>query len=161
MYWNEKIDIIKKKYSNSEFSVPYIKRKDILRKIETEFIRRNEDYYLPNNFNERFCKWWDNLNVINEEKLSIDLEKIINQIIEPEQKNWIACEFSNHILIYKITLNSAIDLISFGLTWVKKYHIIDCKYNYLIGLNFEKEKTEIKYCGDEKRIEEIKNKLQQ
>ena len=156
MHWNEKIDLIKKKYSADEFSVPHVNRKEILRKIETKFIKRDTDYYDLNKFNERFCNWYSSLTSEGSIQIDLELEKVLNPIFTPNKKNWIACEFSNQILIYKSSLLPTMDLISIGQTWSDTYHIIDSKFDFLVSFKFDNDKIEIKFSDDNKRIKKIK-----
>jgi hypothetical protein len=156
MHWNEKIDLIKKKYSADEFSVPHVNRKEILRKIETKFIKRDTDYYDLNKFNERFCNWYSSLTSEGSIQIDLELEKVLNPIFTPNKKNWIACEFSNQILIYKSSLLPTMDLISIGQRWSDTYHIIDSKFDFLVSFKFDNNKIEIKFSGDNKKIKKIK-----
>ena len=69
MLWEEKIDLLKKHYPDSEFSVPHVDRKRILRQIEAKFIRRDPAYYDLNNMTDPFSKWWDNISAAQEETI--------------------------------------------------------------------------------------------
>jgi len=153
MHWNEKIDLIKKKYSKDEFSVPHVKRKEILRKIESKFIKRTQSYYDLNNYNERFANWWEYLNsskeIITKDKLAFILKKFI----DTNQQCWVACDFSNQILIYKSMLVPAIDLISLGCSLTDTFHIIELKYEFLLGLKIEEDKIIVKYVEYQKSTE--------
>ena len=75
MQWNEKINLLKKKYTQDDFSVPNVNRKAILRKIETKFVKRDDEYYHPNNLNERFSNWWEYLDSSEVELTNINFEK--------------------------------------------------------------------------------------
>ena len=150
MFWNEKIDLIKKKYSNEDFSVPHVNRKEILRKIESKFIKRNEDYYDLNNSKKRFTNWWDNLKSNKETLIEGELKSNLEQFINTNQKYWFVCEFSNQILVYKSKLSPIINLISIGHSKTNTFHIIEPKYDFFLGLRIEKDKITIRYVVDQK-----------
>ena len=153
MHWNEKIDLIKRRYSDDEFSVPHVKRKEVLRKIESKFIKRSKEYYDLNSKNIRFSDWWEYLDSTKELVIQLEVKDLLKQIIKPNQKYWIACEFPDQVLIYKSNLPAAIDLVSNGLAWTKTFHIIEQKYEFLLGLKLEEDKTTIKQVGNYKEFE--------
>ena len=146
MHWNEKINLIKKRYSEDEFSVPHINRKEILRKIETKFISKSADYYELNNNNERFSNWWDNIKVMNETSLEIrnDLRSCLDELIDPINAYWIAAEFADGVMIYKANKDTAINLMLIGRTLTNTFHLIQLKYEYLISFRIEDSMIEIK-----------------
>ena len=146
MYWNEKIDSIKKRYTDSQFSVPHLNRKEIFRKIETKFIRRSADYYELNNSNNPFSNWWKNIKSSEEESIEIKNELIteLNKLIDPDDTFWVVAEFTDGVMIYKANKNATLDLIITGRTWTNTFHLIQSKYDYLISFRIEDSKIEIK-----------------
>ncbi|NOQ71385.1 MAG: hypothetical protein GQ574_05265 [Crocinitomix sp.] len=147
MLWNEKIDLIKNNFSNTEFSTPTVKRKAILKKIETHFIRRPKAYYCLNNFNRPFNNWWEHLKSSETIISGNDFKTYLESSLEPESLYWIACEFSDQILVYKSKLEPILDLIASGQTWTKTFHIIELKYVQMISLKVEKENLRIKHTN--------------
>jgi hypothetical protein len=150
MHWNEKIDLIKRHYSEEEFSVPHVDRKAILKKIESKFITRTPDYYDLNNHNTSFCTWWDHLNATSIQTLEIkpDLRTILNTLIHPNQHYWFACEFIDGVLIYKAKKESIIELISIGQTWTKTFHLIALKYDSLLSVKLDMTQLALKTNGN-------------
>ena len=146
MHWNEKINLIKKRYSEDEFSVPHINRKEILRKIETKFISKSADYYELNNNNERFSNWWDNIKITDQNSLEtqMDLEVSLDKLIGQNDTFWLAAEFADGIMIYKAKKDAALHLISIGRTWTNTFHLIQLKYEFLISFGIGDSKIEIK-----------------
>ena len=144
MNWNEKIDLIKKNYPDSEFSVPHINRKQILRNIESKFIKRQSDYYHPNNLNERFTNWYDNIDVEETTIAKEEIGKLVSRQILPNQKIWLGCEFTNEILVYKSSCKPTIELLTIGLTWANTYHLIGSKYEYIVAIRIYNEKIRVK-----------------
>lgn len=145
MHWNEKIDLIKKRYSDNDFSVPHLDRKGILRKIETKFISRAADYYDLNNSNVRFSNWWENISSTNEKSLEIKLLlDELNKSIDKNDRFWIAGEFSQGVMIYKVNKDAAIELISIGKTWTDTFHLVHLKFEYMISIQFESELIKIR-----------------
>jgi hypothetical protein len=146
MNWNEKIDLIKSEFSTEEFLVPHLERKRILRNIETKFIRRDKNYYDLNNFNERFINWWDSLKFKRNEKLKIDLVDLINTKIRDDQWVWFCCEHRSIIYIYKAKKSALLSLIYIAPIYTKIFHIIELKFEYLMGIKLLGKEIEIKYC---------------
>ena len=136
MLWNEKVDQIKKRYSELEFSVPHVDRKSILRKIETKFINRPVDYYDLNNANERFSNWWENIKSSNEESIDIkvDLRKKLNHLTNDNETFWVVAEFSNGVMVYRANKESSIELITIGQTWTNTFHLVQLKYKFMISI---------------------------
>ncbi|MEM6378852.1 MAG: hypothetical protein AAF705_11580 [Bacteroidota bacterium] len=161
MHWNEKIDLLKKEFSDEDFSVPLVERKSILRKIENQFISRSEGYYNLNNANPRFCYWWNHIKSPIEANINSDLQSFLKSAINSGEQFWIACELSDGIVIYKARLDAILDLISTGQTWTRIFHIIQLKYRFLISIRIDKVEIEIKASGDRKFKEKLKWVLRQ
>ena len=156
MHWNEKIDLLKQKFSDEDFSVPHVDRKSILRKIESQFISRSEDYYDINNFNPRFCHWWDHIESPIETTIDLDFQSFLKSAIDSEDQIWIACEFSNRIMIYKARLDAILALISIGQTWTQIFHVIQLKYHFLLSFKIDGIEIKIKASGDREFEEKLK-----
>jgi len=150
MYWNEKIELVKQRYSDKEFSVPNVNRKRILREIEVQFISRSADYYQSNSFNTRFANWWDNIKQNDQKVLTSkqDLTACLSELINPNDTFWIAAEFVDGIMIYKTKKDAALYLMSIGRTWVNTYHMIHLKFKYLISFRIEASTIEVKRSGE-------------
>lgn len=147
MNWNEKIDWIKRSYQDEDFSVPHIGRKGILRKIENQFIMRGKDYYDLNIYLSPFIAWWDHLKKPTEFRVTNDIGILLNKITCPYKDYWLACDFTNQILIYKSKRSAALDLLTIGQTWSTTYYLIELKYEFLIGMRIEQEEILVRYCG--------------
>lgn len=162
MHWNEKINLVKEKYSQQEFSVPQVDRKSILRKIESSFIKRPKTYYDLNHTKLRFSNWWEHVG--SEQELSIGraYQHVLHQVLSEQERYWVAFEFEHgEVLLYKATLSPILYLSSVGKTWTRIIHIIGMKYDYMISLNMvSAQETVLKVFGSTKAIEEeITNKL--
>jgi len=147
MNFNEKIDLLKKRFSSDDFSVPQRNRKKILREIESNFITLPKDYYELNNTNNRFSNWWDNTNGSIIEIESSEIKTQLIEILSVNEKHWIACEFSNLILIYKASVHPIFELINYTKNNSNQFHIIQLKYKYMISLIIKDNKTMIKKCN--------------
>lgn len=157
MFWEEKINLAKKNFSPTKFKVPHVKRKEILKKIETKFIKRPENYYDANNaFYNRFSNWWENLKSPFEKNFSGTFEGLLDTLLEKNQHYWVAFEFKDHILIYKATPEVILFLSSIAQTWTKTFHVIDLKYNFLIGIKLLDSGYHIKAIGDNLLLTKIK-----
>ncbi|WP_426432291.1 hypothetical protein ACPX19_06780 [Winogradskyella sp. HB-48] len=147
MNFNEKIDLFKKRFSSNDFSVPQRNRKKILREVESNFITLPKDYYELNNTNNRFSNWWDNTNGSINEIKSSEIKTQLIEILNVNEVHWIACEFSNHILIYKASVHSIFELINYTKNNSNQFHIVQLKYEYMISLIVQDNKTIIKKCN--------------
>ena len=156
MHWNEKIDLLKKEFSDEDFSVPHVDRKSILRKIESRFISRPEDYYDLNNSAPRFSNWWDHIKYPLEMTINLDLPSFLKSSIGSEEHFWVACEFEDRISIYKARLNAILDLISIGQTWTQIFHVIQLKYHFLLSFRMDQVEIKIKASGDREFEESLK-----
>lgn len=158
MHWNEKIDLIKKNHSHEEFSVPHVDRKDVLRKIETKLIGRSKDYYDLNNFNERFCNWWDDIKTTTQATIdrNSDFKIFLDSLIDPTESFWIAGEFPDGIMIYKARKSAILSLFSIGLIQTNSFHLIQLKYDYLVSFRIENAKISMKANGNERLDQKIK-----
>ncbi|MEM7659435.1 MAG: hypothetical protein AAF399_25175, partial [Bacteroidota bacterium] len=146
MYWNEKINLIKKNYSKEDFSVPMVDRKSILRKIENQFITRPEDYYFSNEFRGRFSNWWANLK--DGSTLTIPYDKMVWGKLETfvfDQKDfWVAVAFIGHTKIYRAKKSPTLALMNIGRTWADSYHLIDLKFKSMTSIKFEQHQVMIR-----------------
>lgn len=156
MYWNEKIDLIKKKYPHKDFSTPHVDRKEILKKIETKFIGRSKDYYDLNNFNNRFCNWWTEIKETTFVGSESEIQSLLNFAFDKKEQFWIACEFTDGIMIYKSKLEPALHLISIGQSWTDTFHVIQLKYDFIISIRFSNGELCMKSSGNNEFIERIK-----
>ncbi|MGB3849681.1 MAG: hypothetical protein WA958_06900 [Tunicatimonas sp.] len=156
MHWNEKIDLLKKEFSDEDFSVPHVDRKRILRKIESQFISRPEYYYDLNNSNPGFSHWWDHIKYPVEMTINLNWQSFLTSAIDLEDQSWIACEFPDRIMIYKARLNAILYLISTGQTWTQNFHVIQLKYQFLLSVRIDKVEFKIKASGDEEFEERLK-----
>ncbi len=150
MHWNEKIELLKQRFDTTQFSVPVRDRKQILRKIESKFIDRPENYHSSNPFNDRFCNWWmhftSGLNFTLDQNESIPA--FLTNHLDAGEWFWIAAEFPDGILIYKSKLQPLIELITIGQTWTHTFHIIHLKFDFLVSLQMEGECIKIKSTKD-------------
>ncbi len=153
MHWNEKIDVMKKTFSDEEFSVPHIDRKRILIEIENKFIARSYDYYSLNNHSITFGEWWDNIDKPIEINTRLQYSEILDILILPNEDVWIAAEFHHgYILIYKAKLKALKYLIDIGRTWASKFHLIGVKYDCMFSLNITNNITQIKIADDNQTL---------
>lgn len=159
MNWEEKIDLLKKKYPAGTFSVPHVDRKEILWNIETKFISRPEDYYHSNDFNARFCNWWAHIKSPLDLAVDFDYQALLHFILDPDEFFWIACEFPGSILIYKAKLGAILYLIANGQTWSNTFHIVHPKYEYLVSLRLEEARTRIRTAGSKAFEEKLKRAI--
>ena len=136
MNWEEKIDILKKDFSPTDFRDPFTDCLDILKKIESKFI-------IKNNYN--FNNWSDNLK--NKVLLRIvTLETSYQEIkcLDIKTNFWAVIINDNtptaRHLIYDCKINSLEVLLSFTLG---DFCIIDKKYKWLTYFKVDRVKNEV------------------
>lgn len=146
MQWIEKIDVIKKTFSNDEFSIPMVDRKSILRQIENQFIARPKNYYFSNDFQGTFCDWWANLRLNKTSIIPQDKKTwtTLDAMIENQRSFWFAVEFTGHIEVYKARKPAIMALMNIGRTWCNTFHIIDLRYKKMKSIKFDKTELIIK-----------------
>lgn len=158
MLWNEKIDLIKKRYAATQFLVPHVNRKQIFRKIETEFIKRPASYYELNNQTTVFSNWWKSI-TCEEIRVKTDvLEKFISDVLENDFV-WLMAEFPSEVLLYKSTLKPLLDLIVIGQTWTRTFHVVHLKYQYMISFHLELGYVVIKLSGKQLHCDRLNEHL--
>ena len=145
MYWEEKIENIKRRFSQAEFRVPFTEWPDILKKIEAKFVYRN-------NSTNHFANWGDNLkdqvpiHTISEAALSSEMEKL-----NPFQNYWLVILTSNNPtarhLVYDCKPKSLNAVLSIA---PGHFFIVHKKLEWLTYFQVDKGKKEIKVskCGD-------------
>lgn len=159
MQWNEKIDLIKKRYSAEEFSVPHIDRKKILRQIENTFIRRPAHYHHSNEFSGTFSNWFDHLEADYEVTIRQHFFDFLQNILATQELFWLGIEFETTILIYKCNHKVAASLFQSALSKTRTFHIVDKKYKFLLAFRYNSNQTVLRACGDELFIRKLKNIL--
>lgn len=146
MFWEEKIDIIKKKYKDEDFKVPFTNWSEILNEIEKRFIVKesSQDYY--KNW-IRKIKDKKQIQIITN-SLLIDYSKVLGIT-----KNfWVVIVSGNlgdrRHLVYDCKPFVITDLIKISDT---SLFIVDKKYDWLVC--FEKiddQKTIVNKSGNSK-----------
>jgi hypothetical protein len=138
MFWEEKIDRLKKKFSQADFNDPFMNWSDILKKTEARFIINHDP-------NERLVNWADK---IKDKKCICTLaySKIYQQIkkLDVNKNYWVMIvegpyPTSRH-LVYDCKSNAMEWLISIARG---NFYIVDKKYAWFIYFESNQEKKEI------------------
>jgi hypothetical protein len=138
MYWQEKTDILKKKFRQSDFRDPFNDWPEVLKKIEEKFIVRT-------NSNYHFSNWRDNL------KNRIYLRTIPRQGIYTELKKlnkdvnfWVVVTFGNdptsNNWVYDCKIYSMEALLSIASG---DFYIVEKKYKWMVFFEMDREKEEV------------------
>jgi hypothetical protein len=138
MFWEEKIDILKKQFPQTDFRDPYTDWPEILKKVEAKFIVKADSNFLYSN-------WGDQL------KNKLRVRTILHQKVNEEIKRldcksnyWVVVIQGNYPnskhLVYDCKTNSLEALISLSLS---DFYIIDKKYIWLTFFKIDKENNEI------------------
>lgn len=90
MFWEEKIDILKSRFSQEQFRVPFSDWHEIFKKIEAKYIRKESSHY-------QFQNWSESL------KEKIHIRNISSQDIDTEiskldsaQNYWVIIVFADN-----------------------------------------------------------------
>lgn len=138
MYWQEKIDILKKKFPQTDFRNPFMDWPKILKKMEAKFI-------IKENTNFHFTNWAGRL------KNKVLVKTIIHQSIyqeikklSPDTNYWVVIVYGDYPtskhLVYDCKLNSLEALLGFT---IGDFYIIDKKYNWLSYFKIDREKGKV------------------
>lgn len=146
MFWEEKIDIIKKKYDSKDFKVPFTNWSEIFGQIERRFI-------VKKNSQNHYKNWIGNI----KDKIQI---QIVTDAILIEQLNvlgrsenfWLVIisgnEENGRHLIYDCKLPVIVELINMSDT---SFLIVHKKYDWLACFEkMGKQKTIIAKSGNNK-----------
>lgn len=156
MFWEEKIDLMKKEFSVNEFSIPSVGRKQILRAIESKFIKRPPGYV--STASVPFLKWYEHFTSPNIKRAPYHYGTLLDNIIQPNTSYWIACEFGAEILIYKAQKEAIKLLMTIGQTWTHTFHIIELKYQFMCSCQITSQtSTDFKHSGPSSILTTIKN----
>lgn len=125
MFWEEKIERLKKETDSTDFKVPFTDWSTILKKIEDKFVaKENSDFTFSN---------WDN-RIKNKVKIKgILTANIDNELdrLDQQQNYWIVltkdrANFKNIVYDSKPTVIKKLNRL-----WDGNFYIVDKKYNWL------------------------------
>jgi hypothetical protein len=132
MYWQEKIDRLKKSFSPREFQDRYTDWPQILKKIEAKFVKKYYSSY-------HFSNWSENLKnkilirTISDKEVFVEIKKLL-----PNQNYWVVLvsgtEAAAKHLVYDCSPNSMEALLSMTST---DFYIIDKAYKWLISFEID------------------------
>lgn len=133
MYWEEKIDLLKKKFSDSDFHVPFTNGAEILQKIEAKFIINHD----PRN---QHSYWSDSIKDVtfirNITKQTVNLELAR---LESYENYWVVIEkgktSTSKYIVYDCKVNSLEALLSFTST---DFYLIHKNYDWFTFFNASK-----------------------
>src|ERR1700761_9427607 len=90
MYWEEKIDILKARFTPKEFRVPFSDWLEVMKKIERKFFRSERPAYRFRNWSERIMK---SIPIARVPTLMIDKE--ISKL-DNEKNYWVIVVFGDY-----------------------------------------------------------------
>lgn len=126
MYWEEKIDQIKSETSPNDFNVPFTEASAILKKIEDQFI-------IKENSNDRFSNWAGRLKAgqrIKEIKTA-ELEDELAKL-DAEQNYWLILPGNNPTTKYLLYDSKPYVIVKLLKLRVGDFYLGDKKYNWLM-----------------------------
>jgi hypothetical protein len=142
MYWEEKIDKLKKDTDPKDFRVPFTDWSTILKKIEDKYI-------VKENSNYTFSNWADRLKDKKKVKdlLTVNIDNELNNL-DDYQNYWVVLtgnKADSKNLVYDSKPKVIARLV--GL-WREDFYIVDKSYNWLIYFKNNADSTEVYKSGD-------------
>jgi hypothetical protein len=144
MFWEEKIERLKKETDSTDFKVPFTDWSTILKKIEDKFIvKENSDFTFSN---------WDN-RIKNKIKikdiLTAHIDNDLNRL-DQQENYWTVltkdkADFKNMVYDSKPGVIKKLNTL-----WDGDFYIVDKKYNWLTFFKRNKTDTEVFKSGDTK-----------
>lgn len=130
MFWEEKIDQLKKSTDPRDFRVPYSDGSGILKKIEDKFI-------VTSNSNYRFSNWAERImsKTIVRNLLASDMTDEFENLA-PNKNYWVVLsrdEVGSKNLVYDCKPTVIDKLIKL---WGRDFYVVDKKYSWLIYFRY-------------------------
>jgi hypothetical protein len=120
MYWEKKLEIVKKEFGPDDFKVPFTTWKDILLKIESKFIVRN-------NSNYEFTAWMEHLKEKHDIGEVMSTSHVVSKL--PQKHYWLVLDLGKHYVY-----DCKPEVIESILSRIKvNFFIIDKKYEWMIS----------------------------
>jgi hypothetical protein len=137
MFFGEKIERLKQKFSTDDFKVPFTEGTSILKSIERKFITVKDLADDLNNLRQYRSNWADNIKHKIEIR-SIDLDDYHSWLekLDPNMNYWAVIAFRNSPsakhYVYDCKPNALIVLISIARS---DFFLVDKKYNWFSYFN--------------------------
>jgi len=135
MYWEEKIDWLKKEYAPADFHVPYTDGQSILRKIEACFIERN---------NSATISWSKNIkhkHLLDKVSLA-QFDQFLNKL-DVGTNYWIVV-FDDRLTVKQMIYDGKPAVISQLASMAGgSFFIVDKKYTWLTWFHLDRDKQEL------------------
>lgn len=148
MYFEEKLDILKRHLSDQDFKDPYLSGIKILKSIEKKFIVVKDIRYDLNNLESGYTKWSENIKNKTEMKSfsTSDLPQWLKSL-DPSTNFWMVVmpyPGTNSKYVYACKPNALLALLF--ISW-KSFFLVDKKYNWLLFFELAEGKTTIYQSG--------------
>ncbi|ALJ01680.1 DUF6756 family protein [Rufibacter tibetensis] len=134
MFWEERIDILKKKYSSSDFRVPFSDWSEILKNIENRFVIKENDSYSFSNWADRV----KNKELVVEAFLN-GLQEFIERLNE-SQNYWVVLplgqESTSKHMVYDCKPSVILEIADLSRT---DFFIVGKKYSWFTYFNCDRE----------------------
>lgn len=144
MFWQEHIDILKKKYSQSDFRDPFTDWYTVLQSIQAKFIAKHDSNY-------HFTNWIDNIKnqslirTFPRHQITAEINKL-----NPTTNYWLVIVGdapTSKMLIYDCKVSPINSLISLANS---HFFIIDKKYKWLTYFQIDNEQISLIKSGNGK-----------
>src|SRR5688572_3373768 len=128
MYFEEKIDRLKRRFSDQDFKDPYLSGIEILKSIEKKFIVVKDIRYDLNNLASGYTKWSENIKNKIEIK-SLDTSELPQWVkrLDPNSNFWMVLtpySTANSKLVFDCKPNALIELLFISRT---SFSLVDKK----------------------------------
>ncbi len=125
MYWEEKLNRIKQQFSKSQFRDPFSDWSSILKKIEQQFIRRNEG-------GSEFCNW--SLHIKNAQLIkSIPATQLLQELkrLKHEGNFWLVMIYGKSPSAKHLVYDCSLEPLEILIPYLFDFFIVDKKYRWL------------------------------
>ena len=134
MFWEEKIDILKKKHPSSDFRVPFSDWSGILKNIESKFLIKVEANYSFSNWADRI----KNKEIVVEASLN-EVQEFIERL-NKSQNYWTVLQLGQEpsfkYMIYDCKPSVILEIADLSRT---DFFIVEKKYSWFTYFNCDRE----------------------
>ena len=136
MYFQEKIETLKKIFKSSDFKVPFTDATSILKQIEKHFIIQKNVETDPNNVGQYHNQWAANIRQKIELRLGYLHYMQYLEKLDSETNYWVVLAFEAKHQVFDCKLKAIQSLILAGKT---DFFVIDKKYKWFTYFALDKE----------------------
>ncbi|MEL6639071.1 MAG: hypothetical protein AAFW73_08300 [Bacteroidota bacterium] len=156
MHWNEKVDLLQKKYSAAEFSIPGHSRKRLLRQVEQRYLQRPSDYFAINQSPapQAFANWWPSVRADLTLPRCGPYADYLSLALRPGVAYWVVVDGAP-VWLAKAQTPAIHDLL--GMNQDAIFYLLPLHCDGLLGLNFCDPTGGVKAAGDPGLLQRLRD----